>query len=726
MKYLNKIVIIVVFITMFLPLFCDEESEYPKLGLVLSGGGAKGLAHIGVLKVLEEEGIQFDCITGTSMGSIVGGLYSIGYRTEDLEQLVTNIQWDDLLLDKISRSNLSMEEKQDENRYAGAFPIEGWTIGLPQGLVAGQQIQALLSKLMISVHDIEDFTQLPIPFLCIATDIEKGEAVILDHGYLPDAIRASMSIPSAFTPVELEGQLLVDGGLVRNFPVGDAFGLGADLIIGVDVAAPLQSKEKLGNLAAILNQSISLMGAASTEYQTEMVDLLIKPELDDFNILDFNDVETIILRGEEAARVMLPEIREFKKQLQLKKVEKTTIEEIDTLYVNKVYIQGLRDVSRNLVIGKLGINKKSWITVDDITEAVERVYGSGYFERVTYKLKPTDDGINLFIRCIEKTTNYLKFGIHYDNDMNSAVLLNGTFRNLLVQGSKLSMDFRLSENKGSRLKYFIHTGWKPGFGFGLTFENDTFDVEIRNENGIKEAVYDYDSNSLNLELQTIFSNAFTLSGFTKTAFSQLEPKIIPDYYFPDTVEYYSLSYGTYLLIDTMNKADYATKGHYLKASYENVFQYDKDVEEFLEPFSKYYFEYKWRIPVIDNLSYMLGARAGKIDGDDIPLDTGFYLGGLSKTRYTLLPFYGHEFMTISGNAVTIFDTSIQWEPWSGIYLTFSYNAANIGMNFDDTEQYTGNGVSVGAMTPLGPLQVTFMNGDQEDDSQTYLKIGYEF
>lgn len=710
----------------FIQLQSSETEKHPKLGLALSGGGAKGLAHIGVLKVLEEEGIQFDFITGTSMGSIVGGLYSIGYRADDLEQIVTSIEWNDLLLDKISRSNLSMEEKEDENTYMGAFPIEKWKVSLPAGLVSGQQVHSLISDLTLPVHQIEDFSSLPIPFLCIATDIEKGEAVVLDHGYLPDAIRASMSIPSAFAPIELEGQLLVDGGLVRNFPVSDVKDMGADLVIGVDVSSPLSLKKDLKTLASILNQSINLLGTESTKKQQKICDLLIEPDVDDFSILDFNDVKSIIARGEEATRKILPQIREFKKQLNLKPMEKKKFPTIDSLYINKIYVQGLRKVSKNLVIGKLGLHKHSWISIEDLNSAIERVYGSGYFQRVSYKSEPGNKGINLFIRVIEKTTDYLKFGVHYDSDLKSAVLLNGTFRNFLVQGSKLAIDLRLGENERKRLKYFIHTGWKPGFGFGFTIESDNFTVNVYNENNHKEASYDYNTNSSSFELQTIFSNAFTLRGFIKASANDLDPIIIPDYYSQKTIEYYFFSFGGYLLIDTMNKASYATKGQYFKFSYENISELDDEANKLFEPFSKIYCQYSAKVSIIKNLALEGGLRAGKITGENIPLDSGFFLGGINKSRYTLLPLVGYDFMSIFGNAVSILDGSIQWEPWEGKYLTYKANYCKIGENFDNMVEYFGSGLSIGIMTPIGPLEVTFMKGNKDNDPQTYLQIGYNF
>jgi len=442
---------------------CFAESEIPerpRVGLVLSGGGARGFAHIGVLKVLEEAGIEIDYITGTSMGSIVGGLYAIGYRADELEELVLEQDWDELLYDKISRRSISIEEKEDKEKFIGSFPISGIKISLPKGLVAGQKVSNLISGLMLSVHHIEDFELLPIPFCCIATNISTGEPVILKDGFLPDAIRASMSIPSAFIPIDINGQLLVDGGLVRNLPVCDVKEMGAEIVIGIDVGSPLYSKQELNTLVEIMNQAISFQSVESTINERKQCDILIVPDINEYNILSFNSADSLIARGERSAREILPQLKTLADSLSSfpeypKSIPNTRI---DSLSIVKIYIQGLRNVSSKLVRGKLQLNEASIITPEELELAINRVYGSGFFERVTYKLEPMDKKYNLFVRVIEKVTNYFRVGLHYDSDLKSAVYLNTTFRNLFTQGSKLSVDLKLSDNLGLTGSYFIYTG----------------------------------------------------------------------------------------------------------------------------------------------------------------------------------------------------------------------------------------------------------------------------
>ena len=531
---------------LFSLIFAEEIQQRPKIGLTLSGGSARSIAHIGVLKVLEEAGIKVDYITGTSMGSIVGGLYAIGYSPAELEEIILSQNWDEILLDEISLRSISIEEKDDWSKYIGSFPIADGKINLPAGLVAGQQVHSLINKLCISVHHIEDFSKLPIPFLCIATDIETGEAVILKDGFLPDAIRASMSIPSVFAPIEIEGQLLVDGGLIRNFPVSDAIAMGADIVIGVDVGTPLYTKKQLNSLVKIMNQAISFQSVESTLHERELCKILIEPSVDDYTIMDFNKAAALIALGEEAGRKMLPELLKLQSSLKQFPVrpEIIPLTDISLLYIKNVHIQGLRHVSRNLVLGKLGIKKNSWIATSKLQQAVDRVYGSQYFEKVSYKLEPVQNGVDLFVRVVEKSSSNLNFGFHYDNDMKASVLINTTFRNKLIMGSKLSISMELSENSAYETSYFVHAGWKPGFGFGLSYRGTEFKVPIY-EGSQKVGIYNYSTTTSNFDIQTIFSNSFTVGGGLEFRSTALNPDVINPDWTDTKVDYQSFSYRGY-------------------------------------------------------------------------------------------------------------------------------------------------------------------------------------
>ena len=351
----------------------EKANKNREIGLVLSGGGAKGLAHIGVLEVLEKYDIEPDYITGTSMGSIVGGLYAIGYKAEKIKEIVLGLDWDRLLMDEISLKNVSMEEKKTINNYVGSFPIDGYKINLPKGLVAGQNIASLLSSLTISAHHIEQFSNFPIPFKCIATDIETGEKVILDSGQLSRAMRASMSIPSAFTPIEINDHYLVDGGLSRNLPAQELKDMGADLIIGVDVGSPLQNREDLTSLVDIMEQSINMLTQSDSNEQRKLCNILIEPQLYDYSMMSFNKADSIIHKGRIAAEKMGSQLKLLKTKAKVDSIPQTIpMLKIDSLYVTEIKVKGLDKVSKNLVVNKLNMEAPAWITEKKKKQALKR------------------------------------------------------------------------------------------------------------------------------------------------------------------------------------------------------------------------------------------------------------------------------------------------------------------------------------------------------------------
>lgn len=708
----------------------EETSSRPRIGLALSGGGAKGLAHIGVLKVLEELDIKIDYIAGTSMGSIVGGLYAVGYRSQELEKLVLEQDWDDLLLDKISRRNISLEEKRNQNKYAGSFPIRNTGIELPEGLVAGQKIQSLLTYHTLPVHHIEEFDQLPTPFVCLATDIEKGKAVVLDHGFLPDAIRASMSIPSAFSPIEIEGQLLVDGGLVRNFPVSDVINMGADIVIGVDVGTPLYSKKDLYSLDKILTQSISLLAAESTLEERQLADILIEPQVEDYTLLDFSEPDSLIARGERAARKLYPVLQTLATSLKKFGTEADfrPLTHFDSLYINKIYIQGLREVSQKLVKGNLQLRENHWINPHELSSAMERLYGTGFFKRATYKLEPVPEGVNLFIRLVEQTSNYFKFGLHYDSDRKSSVLLNLTYRNLLIEGSKFSFDYNLGENTAYELSYLIHTGWRPGFLFGFRQLHDNFKVSLY-ENDELFAEYDYTSDRSRLELQTIFSHSVGLGGAFEVENSEISPLLIPIYIDDEVLKTDLINLIGFLNIDTLNRSDYPQYGVKLFAEISRSYEIaDQEVRH--DPITSYILKYKEILQISKRISLLGGLKLGYILGKEIPSDSFFYLGGLQETEDNLFTFTGYNFMAIYGKAAAVFESSIQFEPWDGKFITATANYARTGWYFKDLYEkvnyYYGFGLTAGILTPIGPIEYTAMVGDNQKEVISYISIGYNF
>jgi NTE family protein len=293
----KRINIVILVLIVALNIFCQE-----KIGLALSGGGARGLAHIGVLKVIDELEIPVDCIAGTSTGAIIGGLYAMGYSGAEIEDIVLGITWKDIFDEKICREDVYIGEKRWGPFANIYFALDDKFIPkLPQAFLSGNNLVNKLFEIFYPVH-INDFNELPIPFRCVATNILTGEITVFEEGSLHEAIRASMSFPSIIKPFELHNQLYVDGGIVKNLPVEAARSMGADIVIGIKTNSGLRSKEELKSLIDVLDQTINLQITRNIGESIDACEFLIEPDLEDISLLDFSQKQRIINLGELAAR----------------------------------------------------------------------------------------------------------------------------------------------------------------------------------------------------------------------------------------------------------------------------------------------------------------------------------------------------------------------------------------------------------------------------------------
>ncbi len=723
---------------------CTAQSSItprPTIGLALSGGGAKGLAHIGVLKVLEEAGIQVDYISGTSMGSIVGALYSIGYTPETIEQIVVEQDWQAVLGDDIRRRHLSMEEKQEDNRYMFSFPIRNSSIGLPIGLVSGQKALLMLTRLCLPVHHVEQFDNLPIPFRCLATDLVTGEAVVLDHGFLPDALRASMSLPSIFSPVEIDGLLLVDGYLVRNLPVSDVRQMGADIVIGVDVGAPLYKKEELNSLLRVMDQAVNFRGAAETERQQKLCDLLIKPDLEDFSPLSFNQAGAMIARGEQAARALLPELRQLADSVGNSSPGRRSMSQIRQMHVTELRFEGLNNVSSKLLEAKLQLKIPSRMTVIELEQAVDRVWGSKFFERVNYKIEPGPDGTTLVIRVVEQNDDFFNLSVHYDSDLKSSVLLNFTYRNLWLEGSKLTLEGSLSENETYTANYTIFTNWRPGLALSIENSYNNFGVNIYDRDGQLLAYIDYSINKSELALATTFSNEFALGAALQVRHSRMKQNYGPAEWEDGSFTLTSLY--TFAELDTWDRTIYPTRGVRISAKARFTTDLLKNSaldissgsnERPPDWFGIYTLSVNGALPVGNKMSLLYSLFGAKSTSNLIPQDYMLYLGGSYAYLENSFPFLGLNFLEVFGTRVMAFHTGLQYDFGGGKVAQLRANIGKasspfgnlLGNMFDSNKMLAGAGLTLGWHTPLGPIDYTLSYGNRRHEFVNSLNIGYRF
>ena len=398
------------------------RAQTSKIGIALSGGAARGLAHIGVLKVLERAGIPVDVLTGTSMGSVVGGLYALGYNADQLDTIVRAQDWFRLLTDPVDRRDLPVDRKVAADRVMLTLPIYRGGIHLPRSVVPGQRIWALLTRLTWSAHGVHDFHRLPTPFAAVGTDLETGQAVVLDRGFLPDAIRASMALPSVFAPVELGGVVLIDGGVVRNLPAHDARALGADVLICSDVTDPLEPRDSIVSLVDVLAQSVSFRVWDSERAERAACDVLIVPDVREFTSFGFGRAAELMARGEAAARAALPAI-EAKVGRRRVPPRPPAPPPPDSVLVTAVRfdISGGGTVTRAFLAHALGLAPPAWTTLRELGARIERLYATGLFANVRYRLEHGE----LTLLIDERAAGRFGLGLRYDSRYKASVLLTG-------------------------------------------------------------------------------------------------------------------------------------------------------------------------------------------------------------------------------------------------------------------------------------------------------------
>ncbi|MEM1177380.1 MAG: patatin-like phospholipase family protein [Acidobacteriota bacterium] len=445
-----------------------ENPDRPTIGVALAGGGAKGCAHIGVLQVFEEMGIPVDYVAGTSMGSVIGGLYATGYSADSLAELVTEIDWTRAMRDKPPRSELAFRRKQDDLRYPLDLELglKDGQVVWPRGLSAGQNLFLLLRNLTLPVQDIDDFDRLPVPFRAIAADVQTGERVALQSGDLAKVIRASMAIPGYFTPVTIDERTYIDGGVIDNLPIDEVRAMGADIVIAINLGNTLVENETQ-TLTQILGQTTSMLTRRNVDPQLERADLVINPQVSDFGLLNFQVAREIIEAGALAARSQVEELKEYAYVDPYRAVERRPIPEAVT--VDAVVIEGESRVDRRIIEADVPIPANQDIDFEALQAGITRLYGLGDFESIEFDLRPNSQGRrDLVLRLRDKSwgPNYLRFGLQLEADQDGEALTvttNYTATRLNALGAEWRNDFIIGSDLGFSSEIYqpldVRGGW---------------------------------------------------------------------------------------------------------------------------------------------------------------------------------------------------------------------------------------------------------------------------
>ena len=785
--------ICVVCLVMMMPLANAQDStsvkERPKVGLVLSGGGAKGAAHVGVLKYLEDNGIPIDYIAGTSMGSVVGGMYALGYSTDEILDVLSSADWNRLISNEVDRRKISFTRKLENETMAFTVPFSlkhkedmqsrTFKNSLPKGFVTGDNIINLFNSLAVGYADSLSFGQLPIPFLCIATDMLSGEAAVLDKGEFTKALRASMAIPVLFDPVKMNQTLYTDGGLTCNFPAEQCKAMGADYVIGVSMSPGLEDDpENLSSVLSQIKQLKEIMTDKDFDRYHEQCDIFISPDLKGVGMLSFDaeSVARVTQSGYEAASAQAEKFEALKRVVFSQSTDsvpkKINRKKAVNIIRNKVLISGIEFVGVDKKLDKwmhrvCRVEIGDMVDKNDIDESVSIYYGTGNFKSVTYTLHNdpvTTDGYILRFNFVEKNPHDFGLGFRFDSQDMLSVLLHVGINSNRMSGFKTNLDAKLGGNQWLKLNVSYGHLLYPKINFAYHFRNSELDV------------YDMDQLEMNEKFLQHKFRVYLSENHTRTfsvgAGLEMELMTPRKVMYSDEIATQEADYkgvntlGTfaYFSFDNLNKNRFATRGvkGRVDFNWKDCTFTTKGISKFQMASLVYGFE--GYVPVIKDRFVLVpqlygsflfgkGAVSGQEGGwNDLfkgPVPMYPYLnnviGGTEMGRYIdhQLPFIGVNKTSFAFNNLAIARLDMRVRVHKNHYLTAMVNYARSSIDFPNffktsdkllwenlydynASNWWGAGIRYSLDTKIGPLEFDVSSSNISKSVNLYFSLGYYF
>lgn len=769
---------IVFFLLFILSTFIYAQQERPKIGVVLSGGGAKGIAHIGILKALEEEGLRPDYIAGTSMGSIIGGLYALGYSADQLDTIIRSVNWDLVLSNNIPFEYVAYEEKEYYNRYLFEFPFEKGKLKLPSGMIEGQTLSEVLSRYTWPAKNYISFDEFPIPFRCIATDVSTGKPIIFKDGPLAKALRSSMAIPTAFTAVDLDSTLVVDGGVVNNFPVEELFKMGADYVIGCAVSEGFKPAHEIENMASILMQVAMIPSSERIIEQKKLCNIYIAPDLQGYSTASFGNYKEILDLGYKAGEESRPTFRHLADSIGRNPNPFQPISlKPDSIIINSIIVEGNKLVTENLILSKLDITPGEKVSRDDIETGIQSIFGIVNFKKVDYELRPLAENnrFDLIVNARESNPVTLKGAVHYDNLFGIGLITNFTLRNILGKSSRAILMADIAQNPKFRANYLKYMGTEQKVAASFTY------------NFLREQIPSYEegiAKDIELTREQNFSLGLTTTQSLKNSFYfGMEYQSLKQRYkyfneIPEGIKHGLFNFGSVefrYLTNTLNDRNYPVAGKelffisrlYFANDYSIKYQKDVDIVNFPyeigdttiyipyteeeaneilakprtpETYGTVQLGYKQFIHAGNNFQLVPYAGAGiTITNESYKAYNNFRIGGYQRVRYIDQYFMGLNYLEKDYPNYAVLGLGFQNILFKKLYLKYGanvllpYDAISV-KNLDefDTEKLfkensiLGYGIEATLKSIVGPISLGISSNARDNYFRYYFAIGFSF
>ena len=737
----------------------DTSSVRPKVGLVLSGGGARGAAHVGVIRLIEEMGIPVDYVAGTSMGAIIGALYATGYTADEMDSLLMAQDWKILLSNDIPRRMQPYALRIDKRRYQVSIPYEKnmptensvryqdagikvrkmslatfpKVLARP-GLIDGQNLLNEFSRLTFTYHDSLDYRNLPRPFACVAADLVTGETVVLDHGYLAESMRASMSIPGVFYPVYKGDRVLVDGGVVNNYPVDVARDMGADIIIGVEVNASQPAASELHSFSAIFERLIGTLGTELHERNVRNTDVLIRPRVRQFPVMGFDTVNLrqlvdIGYRTALQSKPQLDSLRHLLARHPEREATPSAVIPTDTsqLCVQHIRVTGYDPATLLALLSRQGIDEGSTVTIETLSSAIERIYGMGTFSSVQYRLVgSTADTLQLYVT--PNPANQVELGLRLDSEDAAAALLSIGIGRLALAGPKLDFTTRLSINPW--VMAHIAYAWPDVCQLNASVKYWFSDVNRFYDKSAHAFSYHYYGSDV--YLSHFLSSSYDLrlgARYDYYALRHLVPSELSAHSYTAARSHDSYT-GLYLQLrnDLYDAAYFPTRGYAygLKAAY-----HIKNRGRGASTFWSLQGDASAVVPLGSTTALLPALYVRSLIGDDIPLVYGNALGGYLPGRYMRqqVPFVGIMGVEFMERHLALLRMELRQRLMADTYLSAVVNYAYSADGFSQgsaSQSTWGLGLALSYDTTVGPLTLAGHWGDLHHRFGAYFSFGFEF
>lgn len=701
------------------------SEQRPKIALVLSGGGAKGAAHIGVLKVLEKYQVPIDIIVGTSVGSIVGGMYSVGYSPDEIEKTVLNLKFNSLLTNSKDRNLKNIEEKIENDKYPFTMSIDkNLKLSFPMGILNGENIYLQLKDIFSRAENIKNFNELPIEYRAITTDLQTGKEVILSDGDLAIATFKSMAIPSFLEPIKDENKFYVDGGVVNNFPIDVALSLGADIIIAVDITAETSKINEKSNLVTILDKLATYNGNRKTETHKKLADLLIVPDVKDHDTIDFGNLNELVVAGEDAAEKYGYILANLSSPKDFKEIKDKALKE-EPIQINKIKLEGNSILTLKKVNELKPSVKNRKFTKADLNDWTKKIYSVSYIERVFYEVN--DDTVIFKVK--EKDGINIRASLNYASNYGGSMNIAATVPNFGIWTRNYTIKAEASsfpKINFNNVTFYEVGKFKLLGGASIGYETDPLFIY---KNGDKVSTYTTNKFIASLSFGTAISNS-VVSGIS-LGYANNDNKYLSGdrdiYNFNEN--YQALFSSIYTYVDTLNERNFPSKGTVLRLEGFN----SQDISGKETNLGGGMFSANFYTPLSEKFSVGFGVAGGKMRGEELPKSSLFKIGGLRSSE-TAFSFVGLPMMGVYADEFYILRGGIQYRLTDTFHLLAKYNMltySSDSLPFQDNysigdRKYHGYGGGIGWNTFLGPISL-FLSNNLDDSSPLFeVYMGYTF